>query len=456
MLRRFWENIGTLLLAFLLAALVWVVAVNEENPVETNKLAQPVPIELLGKPDDMLIIGSVISSTQVELSAPRLTWEKLSARQVRVTADVSDLAPGTYTIALNATTSETNARILSIEPDEITITLERSATREIPVEVTLLGEPAAGYEAEQPQLSSDTVTVSGPSSAVGRVSGIVARLSIEGLRGDFRGTVNFIPVDSAGNPVSGVTLTPDSAQVTVPITQREGYRDVAVKLVITGQVASGYQVTNITVAPNFITVASSDPRLVEQMPGFVNTLPLDISGASDDVVRRLPLELPAGVTVDGEQVVLVQVNIAAIEYSLQVERVLEMRGLSVGLSATTSPETVDVLLLGPLTVLDGLSLEDVRVILDLEGLGPGTYQVTPQVEVLPEGLRAENVLPSQVEVIVVLGTPTPSPTLEPEAAIDLTATVTPTPRPTLRPPTATATPAATSSLTPSATPTRTK
>ncbi len=448
MLRWIGQNIGTLVLAFLLAILVWVVAVNEENPPETRILAQEVPIELLGKSDDMLIIGSVVSSTRVGLTAPRLTWEKLSARQVRVTADVTGLEPGAYTLPLSATTTETNARDLTLDPAEITITLERSATRAIPVEVTLLGEPAAGYEAEQPQLSAEAVTVFGPSSAVGRVSSILARLSIEGLRGDFRGTVNFLPVDSAGNPVGGVTLTPATAQVTVPITQREGYRDVAVKLVITGQVASGYQVTNITVAPNFITVASSDPRLVEQMPGFVNTLPLDISGASDDVVRRLPLELPAGVTVDGEQVVLVQVNIAAIEYSLQVERVLEMRGLSVGLSATTSPATVDVLLLGPLTVLDGLSLEDVRVILDLEGLGPGAYQVTPRVEVLPEGLRAENVLPSQVEVIVVLGTPTPSPTVTPEPTIDLTVTFTPTPRPTLPLFTATPTPSPTTSATP--------
>ncbi len=428
MLRRIWDNTGTLLLAFLLAALVWIVAVNEENPVE-GRVLSAVPIELVGKPDDMMIIGSVISSTQVSVTAPRLTLAELTARQVRVSADISSLGPGTHSVRLVADVPEGSVRSVTIDPEEITITLERSAVREMPVDVTLLGEPAAGYESEPPTLSADTVTVSGPSSAVGRVASIMARLSIEGLRGDFLGPVNFIPVDASGTPVNGVELEPDSAQVTVPITQREGYRDVAVTLVITGQVAAGYRVTNITVSPNFITVASTDPRLVEQMPGFVNTLPLDISGASDDVVRRLPLELPSGVTVDGEQAVLAQVNIAAIEYSLTVERVLEMRGLPPGLSASTSPETVNVLLLGPLTALDVLSLEDVRVVVDLEGLGPGTYQVIPEVEVLPQGLRAENVLPSQMEVVVVLGTPTPSPTVE--LTPSATPTSTPSPRPTL-------------------------
>jgi YbbR domain-containing protein len=424
MARRLWENLGTLLMAFFLAVLVWIVAVSEGNPVEERSLT--VPIELVGKPDDMMLIGSVITRTEVTLRATRLAWLRLTPRQVNVSADLSDLEPGTHPVKLQYSTTEENVRIQQVEPAEVTVTLERSAVREIPVDVTLLGQPAAGYESEPPQLSADTVTVSGPSSAVGRVAAIVARLSIEGLREDFRGPVNFIPVDSAGSPVASVDLQPESAQVTVPITQREGYRDVAVKLVITGQVASGYQVTNITVSPNSITIASADPQLVEQLPGFVNTLPLDISEATDDVVRRLPLELPPGVTVDGEQSVLAQVNIAAIEYSLTVSRQLEMRGLSPGLSATTSPDTVDVLLLGPLTVLDDLSLEDVRVVVNLEGLGPGTYPVAPVAEVLPGGLRAD-ILLDQVEVIVVVGTPTPTATVEPSP----TATATLTPRPTL-------------------------
>jgi YbbR domain-containing protein len=432
---------GTLLLALFLATLVWIVAVNQENPIEERTLAS-VPIELVGKADDMLIMGTLVNNTQVRVRAPRLTLAALTARDLRVTADVTDLAPGTYELELQAAIDRRNAEVRSLEPSRISITLERSAARDLPVEPVLLGEPAPGYESEAPQLSAETIAVSGPSSTVGRVARIIARLSIDNLRGDFNGPVNLIPLDSAGSPVGGVDLSPASVQVVVPITQREGYRDVAVKLVITGEVASGYQVTNITVSPNFITVASSDPRLVEQMPGFVDTIPLDLSQATDDIIRRLPLQLPAGVTVDGEQSVLAQVSIAAIEYTLRVERTLEMRGLSPGLSATTSPDTVDVLLLGPLAVLDDLSLEDVRIVVDLEGRGPGTYQLAPSAEVLPRGLRAD-ILLDQVEVVVVFGTPTPTPSEEPTATP--TSTVTPTRRPTL--PAWTPTPSATPNAT---------
>lgn len=46
MARWLWDNLRTLTLAFLLAVLVWVVAVNEENPIEEKVFPQPVPISL--------------------------------------------------------------------------------------------------------------------------------------------------------------------------------------------------------------------------------------------------------------------------------------------------------------------------------------------------------------------------------------------------------------------------
>jgi YbbR domain-containing protein len=245
-------------------------------------------------------------------------------------------------------------------------------------------------------------------------------------------------VDALGNEVRGVTLSPATLQVTVPIVQKQGFREVAVKVFYTGQVASGYQVTGVTVSPVIITVSSGDPRLVDRMPGFVETQPLDISGASDDIIRRLPLQLPPGVNVEGDQTVVVQVSIAAIEYSVRIVRRVEVRGLAPGLSATLSPETVDVLILGPLAVLDRLTLTDVRVVLDLASRAEGVYRLVPEIVLVDDRLRAESIFPSQIEVVIAAATPTPTITpLVPgetgEAGATATATPTPSPTPTVAP-----------------------
>jgi len=60
---------------------------------------------------------------------------------------------------------------------------------------------------------------------------------------------------------------------------------------------------------------------------------------------------------------------------------------------------------GPLPLLETLATDDVRVILDLFGLGPGTHRVEPQV-VVPEGTTAQNILPPTIQVEIVAVPPT--------------------------------------------------
>jgi YbbR domain-containing protein len=444
MARRIWENLGTFVLALILAVLVWIVALDEENPLEERAFDQLVPVELVNLPPDMLLVSPGTARTRVFLRAPRLVWQQLTLNDITVTADLSGRGPGTHEdVTLVATLNEglDSTKVIRLDPDTITVVLEGQGSRACPIEVQQTGIPALGYAADPPQLGTETVLLEGPAPAVDSVAACVVRVSISDLREDFSGQLSVQPLDANGNVVSRVTLTPDNTQVTIPLTQQAGFRDVAVKAVITGQVASGYQVTSISVVPQVITLSSSDPARVEQVPGFVETMPLDISGASSNVVQRVALVLPEG--VEGADSVLVEVNVAAIEYSLTIQRELEVRGLAPGLGAEPSPASVDVLLLGPLPLLDNLTPGDVRVVLDLQGLGPGTYQVTPQVILLSDRLRAENVLPSQIEVVIGVATPTPTTT---EAA----ATVTGTP-PT---PTRTATPSR--SPTPSPSPTRTQ
>jgi len=444
--RRWWENLGTLALALLLAVVVWAVAVNEENPNEERLFPATVKVEPGETPENLILVEQSITQTAVTVRAPRSVWETLVAGQIHVTADLAGLSPGEHVIPLRTQLDVPIGQVTKLNPATIHVTLESRAVRELPVSVEQAGEPARGYEAGHFDLSTLTAVVSGPASAVDRVSKLAAAISLEGLKTDLHKDVALDPVDASGKPVANVSIEPASVQVKVPITQKQGFRDVAVTVDYAGQVAAGYRITNITVAPPVITVSSSDPQRVEALPGFVKTQALDLTGASDDIVVRLPLALPEGVSVEGEPSVQVQVNIAAIESSQTEQRQLEFQGLGPGLSATASPDTVVVLVSGPLPVLDRLKQEDVRVILDVTGLEPGTYSLTPEVSLLPEQLRAESVLPATLEVVITVGV---TPSVTPTTTVTPTAppTVVPTRRPTLIP---TATP--TEILTPTAGP----
>ena len=48
--RRVWDTLGTLLVALVLAILVWIVALNEVNPIQEKTFGQSVPITLINTP----------------------------------------------------------------------------------------------------------------------------------------------------------------------------------------------------------------------------------------------------------------------------------------------------------------------------------------------------------------------------------------------------------------------
>ncbi|MBI3361628.1 MAG: hypothetical protein HY023_11030 [Chloroflexi bacterium] len=408
MIRWLWRNLSSMFLALALAILIWVVAVNEENPTEEKVFVQAIPIDIVGQPTSMIRLGPAATAASVTVRAPRATWSKLTAEEIHVVADLGGLRAGAHDVPLNVTIDEPLARFVAVSPRVVRLTLEESSSRSIKIRVTTSGEVPVGYQARAPKLSSNEALVSGPASLVDRVSELVARVNIAGARGGVDVEAPLEPVDADGKAVEGVTLDPLTTKVSVPVEQLGGYRDEAVKVVVSGQVAPGYRLTNITVAPPVVTVFAADQNVFTRLPGFVETEPLSIDNASDDIAVRVALKLGPGISLVGEQSVLVQVSIAAIESSLTVQRNLEITGLGPGLTALPSPPTVDVILSGPLLTLDTLKPEDVRVLLNLVGLERGTHQVKPTVVVLPENVSVETVLPAAIEVVIAAGTPAPA------------------------------------------------
>jgi YbbR domain-containing protein len=178
---------------------------------------------------------------------------------------------------------------------------------------------------------------------------------------------------------------------------------------VRGQQANGYRLTNISVNPPAITVYSGDPELVAALPGFVETEPLNLNEASQDIELSLGLNLPPGISVVGEQTVQVEVGIEALEGSLSLANMpVSVTGLAPGLSAQAAPETVDIILTGPLPLLEKLTANDIRITLDVTDLPVGSHQLAPLVEILITNIEVQSIFPGTVEVVITpSGTPTP-------------------------------------------------
>lgn len=412
-LRGFVKVLPTLLTAFALAVAVWISAVSANDPTEEGNFPRQVPIEVIGQDPSLIITSNIPSSINLRLRAPQSVWTRLRNEQapVRAVVDLSGLDSGTHTVPVQVQVGVRPVDIVSYAPRSITLTMERLISRTLPIDLTILGEPATGYQAEEPELSMRTVTISGPESLVNQVEHVRATLDISSAVESIERTVELQAVDSGDMEVSGITLTPDQVQVKVVVNQRFGYRNVVVNTVVTGRPADGYRLTNISVFPPAVTVFSPNPQVISELPGYVTTKPIDLTNLRDDLDISVELDLPPGVSIVGEEnEVLVRVGIAAIESSLTLENMpIEAVGLPPDLAAEISPDTVTIILSGPVAYLDQLNRDNTRVFVNLSGLETGTFQATPEVEIIPRDVVVESILPPTVEVEIRIA-PTPTPT----------------------------------------------
>lgn len=414
MLQWLWDNLSTMVLSIILAVAVWVAAVNADDPTEVRPISSAIPIEYVNLPDGQILVGDVPAEGNVVVRAPRSVWDQLNSSDVHLTVDLSGVSTGPHQLSVAPSVDVQPAQVASFEPSSVRINLEQSLTREIPITVDVIGEPALGFRASTPSVTPVAAVISGPASVVDQVAEVHVRAEIGGQRENFDSKLNLVPFGTDGQPITGVTIQPDQATVQVGITQRGGFREVAVRVVVEGSVEAGYYLTNVTVTPPIVTVFSSDPSAVEALPGFVETVPLQLAGAKQDIERRLAINLPQGISLVGDQDVLVQVSVAAIQESRTITLSVETQGLGASLFAQPSPDTIGVIVTGPLTTLESLGPDTLRAVLDLLDLGPGTHQVAPKVIGMPSDVTVQTILPSTIEVVIsTTPLPTPSPTAVP-------------------------------------------
>jgi YbbR domain-containing protein len=404
--RGFISNLSSAVLALFLAVVVWVAAVYEKAPPQTDVLASAIPIKILDLGGNLLISGPVPTGARIRVRALADTWEELRADDFEATIDLFGLEAGQHEVPVIVTTLQEGVTILSIDPPRATVNLEEIAERKIRVRVKVLDEASIplGYTSRPPVTTPDQITVTGPRTAVEQVVEASVDVSLKNARDTVVEQEAPILLDAAGSAIQGLTVSPPVVIVKIVIERQVGYRDVTVRAMTEGAPAPGYWISNITVEPALVTVYGQQSE-IEALPGFLDTEPIDVNSAENDVIQRVALALPEGVLVLGEgagaEGILVQISIQPLLGGQTIHSELKLERLRFDLKATASPTAVDIILSGPLPALQKLQPEDVQVVLNLLGLGRGTHKVTPEV-VIPQGLGLEvkSIVPDIVEVTI--------------------------------------------------------
>jgi YbbR domain-containing protein len=430
------SNLSTLALAFVLAVFVWFVAAQETNPVVEQAFPERIPISLINQPAGVVLTNDPVTDVEVVVYGPRQTLDGLKVTDFRAVVDLADVPQGGANVPVTVSVGDPLVRIVEQKTESIYIELEPFAQLEMVVTPVVVGSPALGHVVGTPSVEPSTVVLEGAASLVNPVEIAQIRVSVEGARETVRETTTVQLRDALGRVVSGFASEALQVTVTVPITKSEEYAELFVTVNLTGTLASGYRLADYAADPQRVTIYGP-PEIVATLPGFVSTLPIDVTNASSDLIQRVGLMVPEGVTLIGARDVIVEIDIEPVVTTLTFPWKPVILGPDRGLSATLSVEVFSVSMIGPLALIDSFNPEtDLSLTINLYGLAPGAHEVIPVALSNIVGVEVESILPATVLVELYpkpTATPTPTGTLVTGTPATPTATRTPTPRPTLRP-----------------------
>jgi YbbR domain-containing protein len=389
-----------------LAVILYVAMVSLQS---TQQWPGQVPIEPVHQPADSYLLKPdpwpKVSS--IRFIAPADV--PVSQASFRATVDLTDVRVGAgenWLVRVSLVAEDARIQIVDYQPQQIRVTLDPIENKTVPVdlEVALPEDLTMGAQT----LSQSEVTATGPSSAVTRVSLARADVRVDNSGLDVNEDAALVPIDSSGNVVENVQLSPPSIHVRIQVGSQIRTATVPVTPTIVDSPAAGYYITSIDVTPSVISV-QGQANALSLLEGAAVTMPISVKGASGDISTTVALNLPEGVASLGDSTVKVVIHLSSPASTRTLNVGVSLQGARSDRTYSLSTSNVVVTIGGATATLNAMDTSSFVAIAPVGTLDTGTYQVTLIVEP-PSGIKVVAISVTEINVTVTIAPVSPAPT----------------------------------------------
>ena len=377
--RRFWMK----LLSLLLAILLWNYVVSSDTSLTRSKTISGVSgyvtgqstlttygLALLSDPSELL------ENVTVRMEVAQSIYSQVSQENVQVMVDLSSVrTAGVQEVPLKATSSY--GRVTDILPETVTLTFEPLDSRLIPVNVELSGERDADRWYNISRTNPTAVTVSGAASVVRSISQARVYSDVTGAGDSYMRAEPFVLLDGEGNEIDQTRLTRSASSITVSADvypTKELPVSTEIENVVSGRVADGYAISEITIQPESVTVAA-DQSLLDGISEMLIE-PVNVEGLSQSFSARAKISKLSDFKNISTEQVYVNITIAEEDVSEWISNTaLTFVGKNEKLQLEWQKTELQVYVTGPKSAVEALKQDGIPVTVNLTGFQAGTYSV---------------------------------------------------------------------------------
>jgi len=285
------RKVLNIILALAVSLAAWVFVVYNYDPMIKEKYTG-IPIKYTGL-DNLAGRGYAVTETKSErvdvvLEQKRIDTGSITADDISITADVSNLASGLNTVYLQANGPDgTTVREVSLRTVTINIESADSEDMEIAIEYPDTAEQSAEPIVED--MNYTTATVVATEDRLANVDRVAAVIDPNDLGEKMKPlTVELAALDKEGNKVLNVVVYPEA----VSFKAAAGYiKTVKLYTQVVDDSNDNYERTYT--APDTIMIKGS--RDIINRTGSITANEIDVSGYYEDTEIPLTFDLPEGI-----------------------------------------------------------------------------------------------------------------------------------------------------------------
>ncbi len=383
--------------AVLLAVLLWFYVTNLQNPTIEKSLTG-VPVSYYGLKEG-LVIGDRPQNIEVRVKGPHSLINPLVSKDIKASVDLTQAKMGEGNFLVQVTLPA-GVELVSYNPRSINLRVDAIQERQLGVQVKIENTVAQGYSSFEPVLTPSRVVVKGPQQLLANLDSARVTVDLNQATGNLNLNVPVNIVDKGGNLVQSHSLdiNPKSIQVFIPVIKNSPTKTVPVKPVLSGKPAEGFQVARIILEPETVKITGPYDKL--NLVDQVSTQPIDISGIQQNLVTQVSLSSPEGISLlyDPTVKVLIQVETAPVSKQFH-EITVDKQNQQAGTKVTLNPGKISLMVRGSKEEIAKLKAEDIKALVDLAGLAPGTHQLEVKVDI-SSNLQVLKVDPSKIEATI--------------------------------------------------------
>lgn len=386
-MKRRKNNWGLFAVAFLLAVILWGFVVREDNPqvdINLGKITVDILNENVMYDNNLAYEITNDIEVSVTVTVPQADGFKVSASDIKLSADLSNWHPGFASIPIDVEITNNNSLIKKYKLSEtvLKIKTETMEEKELDLSINVIGSPKEGYAVSESTLNLSKVTVKAPSSEMKRIVKAQVDVDIDDFSKSYSGQKDIVLYDGNNDVIDTekeqVILSKTQAQVSIIVLKE---KELTLKLPTITDCKQGYRCTGVTSSVDSVKVLGQERRLQHIDSIDLSDEKINLKNETGNIRKTYNLSdyLPDGIKLASDETTSVVVTANIQKLSEKVFSVkasdIKIDNLPSGRKESFIEQSADIVVIGFDEDLDKITIEDLKPTINLKNCKLGEQEI---------------------------------------------------------------------------------